>query len=166
MKDNYRLIPIWFWVTMAILLTIILSNACMAQQARPTYNPFNNNMMPFYGGNQFMMPNQGFQFPNNTNHPLNFHRPNNFTFGRPNVNPSYQQQFLPQNQPQYFPQQNNWQQPQQQQPQVQPQQPAPLPTPLFTRRFHLNNGYLFGRPTLWYDPKSNKMQPWTRKNLR
>ena len=146
---------------MKLIILLLTSFAAFGQIATPTYNPFNNGTMPFYGGNQFMMPNQGFQFPNNTNHPLNFHRPNNFTFGRPNVNPSYQQQFLPQNQPQYFPQQNNWQQPQ-----VQPQQPAPLPTPLFTRRFHLNNGYLYGRPTLWYDPKSNKMQPWVRKNLR
>ena len=144
-----------------LILLLLTSFVSLGQIARPTINPFNNGSIPFYGGNQLMMPNQGFQFPNNTNHPLNFHRPNNFAFGRPNVNPSYQQQFLPQNQPQYFPQQNNWQQPQ-----VQPQQPAPLPTPLFTRRFHLNNGYLFGRPTLWYDSKSNKMQPWVRKNLR
>ena len=47
------------------------------------------------------------------------------------------------------------------------QEPQQRPQPqLFTRRFHLNNGYLYGRPTLWYDPKSNKMQPWVRKNLR
>ena len=142
---------------MKLIFLLLTSFAAFGQLARPTYNPFNNGAMPFYGGNQLMMPNQGFQFPNNTNHPLNFHRPNNFQ--RP-------QQFFPQGQPQYFPQQNNWQQPQQQQPQVQPQQPAPLPTPLFTRRFHLNNGYLFGRPTLYYDPKSGKLQPWVRKNLR
>ena len=37
---------------------------------------------------------------------------------------------------------------------------------LFTRRYHLNNGYLYGRPTLWYDAKSGKMVPWVRKNLR
>jgi hypothetical protein len=37
---------------------------------------------------------------------------------------------------------------------------------LFTRRYHLNNGYLFGRPTLYFDAKSGKMQPWVRKNLR
>jgi hypothetical protein len=37
---------------------------------------------------------------------------------------------------------------------------------LFTRRYHLNNGYLYGRPTLWYDAKSGKMQPWVRRNLR
>ena len=140
-----------------IIIFLFLVSSANAQLARPTYNPFNNGMM---------MPNQGFQFPNNTNHPLNFHRPNNFGFQNNFQRP---QQFLPQNQPQYFPQQNNWQQPQHQQPQVQPQvqpqQTTPLPTPLFTRRFHLNNGYLFGRPT-WYDPKSNKMQPWIRKNLR
>jgi len=141
---------------MKLIILLLTSIAAFGQIATPTYNPFNNGAMPFYGGNQLMMPNQGFQFPNNTNHPLNFHRPNNFGFQNNFQRP---QQFLPQNQPQYFPQQNNWQQPQQ-------QQPAPLPTPLFTRRFHLNNGYLFGRPTLWYDPKSNKMQPWVRKNLR
>lgn len=142
---------------MKLIILLLTSLAAFGQIARPTYNPFNNGAMPFYGGNQLTMPNQGFQFPNNTNHPLNFHRPNNFQ--RP-------QQFFPQSQPQYFPQQNNWQQPQQQQPQVQPQQPAPLPTPLFTRRFHLNNGYLFGRPTLYLDPKTGKAQPWIRKNLR
>ena len=137
---------------MKIIILLLTTFAAFGQIARPTFNPFNNGMM---------MPNQGyynnnFAFPNNTNHPLNFHRPNNFQ--RP------QQQYFPQQQPQYFPQHNNnWQQ---QQPQVQPQQPTPPPTPLFTRKFHLNNGYLFGRPTLWYDPKTNKMQPWIRKNLK
>ena len=140
---------------MKILLLLLLTTlSAYSQVARPTYNPFNNGMMPFYGGNQFMMPNQGFNFPNNTNHPLNFHRPNNFGFQN---NFQRHQQFFPQNQPQYFPQQNNWQ---------QPQQPTPQPTPLFTRRFHLNNGYLLGRPSLQYDPKSGKLQPWIRKNLR
>ena len=140
---------------MKILLLLLLTTlSAYSQVARPTYNPFNNGMMPFYGGNQFAMPNQGFNFPNNTNHPLNFHRPNNFGFQN---NFQRHQQFFPQNQPQYFPQQNNWQ---------QPQQPTPQPTPLFTRRFHLNNGYLLGRPSLQYDPKSGKLQPWIRKNLR
>jgi hypothetical protein len=37
---------------------------------------------------------------------------------------------------------------------------------LFTRRYHLNNGYLYGRPTLYFDSKSGKMQSWVRKNLR
>ena len=37
---------------------------------------------------------------------------------------------------------------------------------LLTRRYHLNNGYLLGRPTLYFDAKSGKMQPWVRKNLR
>ena len=138
---------------MKIIILLLTTFAAFGQIARPTFNPFNNGMM---------MPNQGyynnnFAFPNNTNNPLNFHRPNNFQ--RP------QQQYFPQGQSQYFPQQNNnnWQQ---QQPQVQPQQLAPPQIPLFTRRFHLNNGYLFGRPTLWYDPKTHKMQPWVRKNLR
>lgn len=142
---------------MKILLFLLLTTfSTYSQVARPTYNPFNNGMMPFYGGNQFMMPNQGFNFPNNTNHPLNFHRPNNFGFQNNFQRP---QQFLPQSQPQ-----QNWQQPQTQPQQPQPQQPAS--PPLFTRRFHLNNGYLFGRPTLYLDPKTGKMQPWVRKNLR
>ena len=142
---------------MKILLFLLLTSlSTYSQVARPTYNPYNNGMMPFYGGNQFMMPNQGFNFPNNTNHPLNFHRPNNFGFQNNFQRP---QQFLPQSQPQ-----QNWQQPQTQPQQPQPQQPAS--PPLFTRRFHLNNGYLFGRPTLYLDPKTGKMQPWVRKNLR
>jgi hypothetical protein len=142
---------------MKILLFLLLTSlSTYSQVARPTYNPFNNGVMPFYGGNQFMMPNQGFNFPNNTNHPLNFHRPNNFGFQNNFQRP---QQFFPQSQPQ-----QNWQQPQTQPQQPQPQQPAP-PT-MFTRRFHLNNGYLFGRPTLYLDPKTGKMQPWVRKNLR
>ena len=132
---------------MKIIILLLTSFTAFGQIARPTFNPFNNGMM---------MPNQGyynnnFAFPNNTNHPLNFHRPNNFGFQNNFQRP--QQQYFPQQQPQV-------------QPQVQPQQPTPPPTPLFTRRFHLNNGYLFGRPTLWYDPKTNKMQPWVRKNLR
>ena len=144
---------------MKIIILLLTTFAAFGQIARPTFNPFYNGMM---------MPNQGyynnnFGFPNNTNHPLNFHRPNNFGFQNNFQRP--QQQYFPQGQSQYFPQQNNnnWQQ---QQPQVQPQQLAPPQIPLFTRRFHLNNGYLFGRPTLWYDPKTNKMQPWVRKNLR
>ena len=142
---------------MKILLFLLLTSlSTYSQVARPTYNPFNNGMMPFYGGNQFTMPNQGFSFPNNTNHPLNFHRPNNFGFQNNFQRP---QQFFPQIQPQ-----QNWQQPQVQPQQPQPQQPAP--PPMFTRKFHLNNGYLFGRPTLYLDPKTGKMQPWVRRNLR
>ncbi len=142
---------------MKILLFLLLTTlSAYSQVARPTYNPFNNGMMPFYGGNQFTMPNQGFSFPNNTNHPLNFHRPNNFGFQNNFQRP---QQFFPQSQPQ-----QNWQQPQAQPQQPQPQQPAP--PPMFTRKFHLNNGYLFGRPTLYLDPKTGKTQPWVRKNLR
>ena len=141
---------------MKTIILLLTSFAAMGQIARPTYNPFNNGMMPFYGGNQFIMPNQGFSFPNNTNHPLNFHRPNNFGFQNNFQRP---QQFFPQSQPQ-----QNWQQPQVQPQQPQPQQPAP--PPMFTRKFHLNNGYLFGRPTLYLDPKTGKAQPWIRKNLR
>lgn len=160
---------------MKILLFLLLTTlSTYSQVARPTYNPFNNGMMPFYGGNQFTMPNQGFSFPNNTNHPLNFHRPNNFGFQNNFQRP---QQFFPQSQPQ-----QNWQRPQiqpyqpsvPQQPNItpqpqNPQQPQPQqPTapPMFTRKFHLNNGYLFGRPTLYLDPKTGKAQPWIRKNLR
>ncbi len=140
-----------------IIALLFTSLATSGQVARPTYNPFSNGVMPFYGGNQLMIPNQGFQFPNNTNHPLNFHRPSNFGFHnnwqRP---PQYQNR----------PQQNNWQRPQiqpyqppaPQQPSITPQPQNPQqPTPLSTRRFHLNNGYLYGRPTV---------QPWVRKNLR
>jgi len=151
---------------MKILLFLLLTSlSTYSQVARPTYNPFNNGGIPFYGQNQMRPQNNYYnnnnlynrpQFPNNTNHPLNFHRPNNFGFQNNFQRP---QQFFPQSQPQ-----QNWQQPQVQPQQPQPQQPAP--PPMFTRKFHLNNGYLFGRPTLWYDSKSNKMQPWVRKNLR
>lgn len=157
-----------------LLFLIIFSYSSFGQIARPTFNPFNNGIMPFYGQNQ-VRPNNNYynhnflnrpQYPNNTNHPLNFHRPNNFSFGRPNVNPNYQQPFLPQGQPQQLPQQQNWQQPQPQPQQPSTQQPQQPTVPLFTRKFHLNNGYLFGRPSLQYDPKSGKLQPWQRKNLR
>ena len=143
---------------MKTIILLLTSFAAMGQIARPTYNPFNNGMMPFYGG---------FQFPNNTNHPLNFHRPNNFGFHNNFYRP----------QQQYFPQ-NNWQRPQvqPQQPNVtpqpqnpQPQNPQPPQTnnpPLFTRKFYLNNGYLYGRPDLYIAPKTGRVQPWVRKNLR
>ncbi len=163
---------------MKTIILLLTSLAAMGQIARPTYNPFNNGTMPFYGG---------FQFPNNTNHPLNFHRPNNFGFQNNFYRP--QQQYFPQNnwqrpQQQYRPQQNNWQQPQiqpyqpsvPQQPSItpqpqnpQPQNPQPPQTnnpPLFTRKFYLNNGYLYGRPDLYIDPKTGRVQPWVRKNLR
>ena len=58
-------------------------------------------------------------------------------------------------------QQNNGFQQQGNQGNTQTNNPQP-----FTRRFYLNNGYLYGRPTSWYDAKSGKMQPWVRKNLR
>ena len=129
-----------------ILLILMFGFSAFGQMARPTYNPFNNGAIPFYGQNQ-MMPQNNY---------YNQYRPNNFGFQNNFQRP---QQFFPQSQPQYFPQQNNWQRPQQ-------QQPTPQPVPLFTRRFHLNNGYLLGRPSLQYDPKSGKLQPWIRKNLR
>ncbi len=132
--------------------------SAQAQFARPTYNPFNNGMMPFYGGNQ-MMPQQGFQFPNNTNHPLNFHRPN-YGFQQPN-NYGFQNGFQRPNNNMF---QNGFSQPNNNM--LQQGNAQTNTAPLFTRRFHLNNGYLYGRPTLYYDSKTNKMQPWVRKNLR
>ena len=141
-----------------LIILIILAVSAQAQLARPTYNPFNNGMMPFYGGNQ-MMPQQGFQFPNNTNHPLNFHRPN-YGFQQPNNN-MFQNGFT---QPNNNMLQNGFTQPNNNT--LQQGNTQTNAVPLFTRRFHLNNGYLYGRPTLYYDPKTNKMQPWVRKNLR
>ena len=138
MKDSdYRVIPIWFWIVTAVVFGMIFANACIAQQARPTYNPFNN------GGMMMQQP----QFNNWMQH----QRPqfNNWMqYQRPQFNNGFQNNFQ-----QQF--NNGFQQSQQ-----------TNNIPLFTRRFHLNNGYLFGRPTLYYDPKSNKMQPWVRKNLR
>tara|TARA_B100000700_G_scaffold295332_1_gene358149 strand:+ start:426 stop:860 length:435 start_codon:yes stop_codon:yes gene_type:complete len=141
-----------------LFILIMFAVSAQAQFARPTYNPFNNGMMPFYGGNQ-MMPQQGFQFPNNTNHPLNFHRPN-YGFQQPN-NYGFQNGFQRPNNYGFqngFPQPNNNT--------LQQGNAQTNTAPLFTRRFHLNNGYLYGRPTLYYDSKTNKMQPWVRKNLR
>ena len=108
-------------------------------------------MIPQYQRPQF---NNGFNFPNNTNHPLNFHRPNNFGF----QNNGFQNNGFQNNGFNNLQQQNNNFQ---QQGNNQTNSPQ-----MFTRRFHLNNGYLFGRPTLYLDPKTGKMQPWTRKNLR
>ena len=135
-----------------ILLILMFQFSALGQVARPTYNPFNNGVMPFYGQNQMMPQNRyynqyrpnNFAFPNNTNHPFNFHRPNNFSF----QNNGFQNNGL---------QNNN----SQQQGNGQTNNPQ-----TFTRRYHLNNGYLFGRPTLYFDPKTGKFQPWTRKNLR
>ena len=152
-----------------IIVLLFTSLVTFGQVARPTYNPFSNGMIPFYGQNQIRPQNNYYnnnflnrpQFPNNTNHPLNFHRPSNFGFHNNWQRPQYQNR----------PQQNNWQRPQiqpyqppaPQQPSITPQPQNPQqpqtqqPTPLSTRRFHLNNGYLYGRPTV---------QPWVRKNLR
>ena len=182
-----RLIPIWLWAIIAIIAIFITANACMAQQARPTYNPFNNNAMPFYSLNQprpqynynqgfNVFPQQGYYnqqrpnyFPQNNYQRPNYQMPN---YQTPNYQqPSYQQPNY--QQPSY--QQPNYQQPSYQQPNYTPQQNGQQLTrpsqptnsvPLFTRTYTLNNGYLFGRPTLYYDPKSNRMQPWVRRNLR
>ena len=153
---------------MKLIILLLTSFAAFGQFARPTYNPFYGMQRPVPNTYNYGMQNnygmqhsynpygmqqlfQRPQFPNNTNHPLNFHRPNNFGF---------------QNNFQRPPQQNNFQ-PQQPQPQPpNPQQPNPQPAiPPNVLRLHFNNGYLFGRPT-WYDPKTNSMQPWVRRNLR
>jgi ATP-dependent RNA helicase DDX3X len=121
----------------------------MAQVARPTFNPFTgngfNNNQQFYG----QRPNNGFQnngfnngFQNNGFN--NGFQNNGFQNGYQRPNNGFQNNG--------FQQQGN-----------QGNNSSPQ---LFTRRFHLNNGYLYGRPTLYYDPKSNKVQPWVRKNLR
>ena len=129
-----------------LLILLLTSFTASAQVARPTFNPFNNGgMTPFYGANQMQQygqrPNYGSQ--------NGYQRPNNgFQNGYQN---GYQQSnngF-----------QNNGSQ----------QQNRPTQTnspPLFTRRFHLNNGYLFGRQTLYFDLKSGRNQPWVRRNLR
>ena len=133
---------------MKLIILLLTSFAAFGQIARPTYNPFNNGGMmmqqpQFNNWMQYQQPqfNNGFQ---------NGYQRSQFQngFQQPQFNNGFQNNFQ-----QQF---NNGIQ--------QPQRTNNIP--LFTRRFHLNNGYLFGRPTLWYDPKSNKMQPWVRKNLR
>ena len=169
--NDYRVVPVWLWVVIAIVLGFVCASACMGQQARPTYNPFNNNgfnnnqqfygQRPNYGFNnnqQFygQRPNYGFnnnqqfygQRPNNNfNNGFNNNFNNNFNNGfNNNFNNNNFNNGFNNNQQQGNNQTNN------------PQ--------LFTRRYHLNNGYLYGRPTLYFDAKSGKMQPWVRKNLR
>ena len=163
---------------MKLIILLLTAFTVSAQIARPTINPFNTGMMQQQGNFNQQWQNN-FAFPNNTNHPLNFNRPTNNGFQNNGFNNGFQNNGFQNhgfqnngfqnngygfnngfqnngfNNPQQ--QNNNWQQ-------QQPQQTNNIP--LFTRRFHLNNGYLYGRPTLWYDPKSNKMQPWVRKNLR
>ncbi len=152
MKNIPRLIPIWFWLVLTVLIAFT-ANTCYAQQARPTYNPFNNTGIPFYGGNQ-IRPQFGYQQPNIWQQQNNWQRPQYGYNGYQQPN-NWQR---PQQNNWQQPQQNNWQQPQQ--PQTQPQ------PPMFTRTFTLNNGYLFGQRTLYFDPKTGKAQPWVRKNLR
>ncbi len=137
-----------------LLILLLTTFTASAQIARPTINPFS-------GGGMMMPFQNGFQFPNSTNHPLNFNRPSNNgfqnNFQRPsNYGNGYQQPFNNGFQNNFQQQFNNSFQ---QQPQMNSLQLSP-------RRLQINNGYLYGRPTLWYDPKSNKMQPWVRKNLR
>ena len=119
-----------------LLLLLILATSVEAQIGSPTFNPFQNNGFQ----NNFQ---NGFQRPNNNGFQNNFQN----GFQRPNNN-GFQNNF-----------QNGFQQSNNNNTmQTNPQ--------LFTRRYHLNNGYLYGRPTLWYDAKSGKMVPWVRKNLR
>jgi len=173
MSDNYRLIPMWAWVVLILIFLFVVGSKAMAQQARPTYNPFNNNgmgsMMSYYGPNQ-----QRTQYGFNNNQQFYGYRPNNnfnnnqqFYGQRPNngfnnnsnnnFNNGFNNSFNNNNN---FNNNNGFNNNQQQ---GNNQTNTPQ---LFTRRFHLNNGYLYGRPTLYFDPKSNKMQPWVRKNLR
>ena len=160
MKNIPRLIPIWFWFVLTVLIAFT-ANTCFAQQARPTYNPFNNTGIPFYGGNQ-IRPQFGYQQPNIWQQQNNWQRPQYGYNGYQQPN-NWQR---PQQNNWQRPQQNNWQQPQQNNWQ-QPQQPQTQPQPpMFTRTFTLNNGYLFGQRTLYFDPKTGKAQPWVRKNLR
>ena len=139
MVSDYKVIPMWFWAAVAVVLGMIFANACMGQQARPTYNPFSksgfNNNQQFFG----QRPNYGF----NNNQQFFGQRPSN------NFNNGFNNNF------------NNGFNNNQQQGNNQTNNPQ-----LFTRRYHLNNGYLYGRPTLYFDAKSGKMQPWIRKNLR
>ena len=173
-NSDYRVIPMWLWVAIAVLVGIIFANACMAQQARPTYNPFSNsgfnNNQQFYG----QRPSYGFnnnqqfygQRPNN-----NFNNNQQFYGQRPNNNFNSNQQFYGQrpnnnfnsgfNNNNFNNNLNNGFNNNQQQGNNQTNNPQ-----LFTSRYHLNNGYLYGRPTLYFDAKSGKMQPWVRKNLR
>ena len=145
-----------------LFILIMLAVSAQAQYARPTYNPFSNNggITPYYGQNQ-MMSQQGYYNQQRSNNNMfqnfqnGFQRPNNNMFQ--NNSQNFQNGFQRPNNNMFQNNQNGFQQ------QGNGQANA---NPLFTRRYHLNNGYLFGRPTLYYDPKSNKMQPWVRKNLR
>tara|TARA_Y100000593_G_scaffold42861_1_gene82044 strand:- start:22043 stop:22585 length:543 start_codon:yes stop_codon:yes gene_type:complete len=146
-----------------------------------------NSFQPQYGfNNQWQRPNNNFQwqrpqqygfqrpqygFQQQWGRPLNnFNQQwgNNFQ-QRPNNNSQWRQpqqrpQPLPQTRPAPLPQQsppfsqqnnnrpstNNLQRP--------PPNTSTNNTPMVIRRFHLNNGYLYGVPT--------PTQPWTRRNLR
>ena len=139
---------------MKLIILLLTSFAAFGQIARPTYNPFNNGMMMNNG-----FQNNAFRFPNNTNHPMNFNRPTNNGF----QNNGFQNNGFQNN---GF-QNNGFNNSQQQNNNLQQQGNNQTNSPqMFTRRFHLNNGYLFGRPTLYLDPKTGKMLPWVRKNLR
>lgn len=163
---------------MKLIILLLSSFTVFGQYASPTYNPFNNRGIPYYGQGQIrpqggyyqQFPNNNFQFPNNTNHPLNFHRP---SYGFQNNFQRPQQQWPQQQWQQRWPQQQRpqIQPPQVQPPQVQPQQPQQQGNnqqqpQLQTRTFHLNNGYLYGQRTLYFDPKTGRNQPWVRRNLR
>ena len=154
---------------MKLIILLLTSFTALGQLGTPTYNPFNNGgfqnngfQRPNYGfqNNGFQRPNYGFQ---NNGFQNGYQRPNNgFNNGFQNngfqnngygFNNGFQNNGF-----NNFQQQNNNFQQQGNNLTNKPQ--------LFTRRYHLNNGYLFGRPTLYFDAKSGKMQPWVRKNLR
>ena len=157
------------------MVLLLSAGTVLGQMATPTVNPFMNNggMTPQFNfnGSGYQRPSQQQFFPRQQFFPQQqLQRPNNFMLGRPNVNYGFQnnfqrpqQQFFPQGQQQIFPQGQQQFFPQGQQ---QPQRTQTNNVPLFTRRYYLNNGYLFGRPTLYYDPKSGQRVPWVRRNLR
>ena len=135
-----------------LLILLLTSFTALGQVGTPTYNPFNN------GGfqNGYQRPNNRFQ---NNGFQNGYQRPNNGFQNNGFQNNGFQNNGFQNNGFQNNGFQNNGFQ----------QQNRPTQTntpPLFTRRFHLNNGYLFGRQTLYFDPKSGRNQPWVRKNLR
>ena len=127
-----------------IILYILSCSFAYSQISVQTFNPFANGNNPFMM-NRGMTPNYGF---NNQQRNYGFNtQQRNYGFNNNGFNNNQQQ--------------NNGFNNNQQQGNNQTNSPQ-----LFTRRYHLNNGYLYGRPTLWYDAKSGKMQPWVRRNLR
>lgn len=158
-----------------LLILLLTSNAVLAQVARPTFNPFMNS--GFNNNQQFNGQRSNYGFQNNGFQNNGFRQggfsgqfyPSSQGRGRPvynnrgqQRNNGFQNNGFQNNGSQNNGSQNNGFNNSQQQGNSQANNPQ-----LFTRRYYLNNGYLYGRPTsLWYDAKSGKMQPWVRKNLR